>query len=114
MSFCHEMQKRPMVGAQYDGSALLCRNLPFFASPKRALSSQGHLALEEAENSPAEDLWHDNLSQDLSILKGWELQAMSPQSSIAHIPLVEQHLAHCFKVALARNASQSECANATT
>lgn len=75
---------------------------------------KGHLALEEAENSPAEDLWHDNLSQDLSILKGWELQAMSPQSSIAHNPLVEQHLAHCFKVALARNASQSECANATT
>ena len=102
MSMCHEMQNRPMVGAQYDGTALLCRNLPFFASPKGALSSQGHLALEEAKNSPAEDLWHDNLSQDLSILKGWELQAMSPQSSIAHNPLVEQHLPHCFGLALAR------------
>ena len=43
MSMCHEMQNRPMVGAQYDGTALLCRNLPFFASPKGALSSQGHL-----------------------------------------------------------------------
>ena len=66
---------------------------------------QGHLALEEENNSPPEDLWHDNLSQDLSILKGWELQAISPQSSIGCNPLVEQHLAHCFSVALAKFTS---------